>query len=63
MIVMERFVFWEDVQTIEQFQTLNCSQLSVKNIDKDSHDWLEKAEVMEDHLLKDVTMERLYKEV
>lgn len=64
MIIMERFVFWGDVKTIkEQLQTWNCTQLSVKicHIDRDSHDWLEKAEVMEDHLPKEVILESLYK--
>lgn len=60
----EGFVFWGDTQTIkEQFQTLNCSQLSVRiyNIDRDSYDWLEKAETREGHLPKQVIMESLYK--
>lgn len=36
MIVKERFVFWDDIQTLEQFQILNSSQLNVKNIDRQS---------------------------
>lgn len=66
MIVMERFVFWGDIGTIqEQFQALNCIQLNVKicDVGRDGHDRLEKAEVMEDHLPKDTTVAILFKGV
>lgn len=64
MIIMERFVFWGDVKIIkEQLQIWNCIQLSVKicYIDRDSYDWLEKVEVMEDYLFKEVILESFYK--
>lgn len=60
MTVMERFVFWGEIQiNEEQFQTLNCTQMNIKIYDIDSHDWLEKTEVMEDHVAKVAIMENL----
>lgn len=62
MIVMERFVFWGEIQTNEeQSQTLNCTPRNVKIYDIDRQSWMaRKKQVMEDHVAEVVIMENLY---
>lgn len=52
MIMMERVIFWGDIQTVkERFQILNCTQLNVKihDLGKTVMTDYKKTEVMEDH--------------
>lgn len=63
MIVMERFVFWGAMQRAVpdlELYPVECPN-RIFDIDRDGRNWLEKGEVMEDHLPKEVIMESLCK--